>query len=146
MIHRLNEQVLGSPENDIKSTRNKDIAQRRSSTSSDSQAHHQPLPTQSLMESAATTSLRSLVEETAISSPSQVPSSDSLPRGMSKPQCRDDDCSSSDDGNDSVGVVSETVAPPEADSSSVKRPATTMTSLEEGGGSPHKRARTSTSV
>lgn len=67
MIHRLNEQVLDSSDNEIHSERKQGSSQRRASTSSDV-AH---LPTHSDRESKATSTLRNLVEENAKASPAQ---------------------------------------------------------------------------
>ena len=68
MIHRLNEQVLGSSDSDVNTARNKQVVQRRSSSKSAS------LPAQSNKESPATSSLRNLVEENAKANPVQVAS------------------------------------------------------------------------
>ncbi|KAG7356320.1 SPX domain containing protein [Nitzschia inconspicua] len=68
MISRLNEQVLGSSDNDVHTERTKEAAQRRTNTNNDQ------LPALSENESPATSSLRNLVEENAKSSPVQVAS------------------------------------------------------------------------
>ena len=62
MIHRLNEQVLGSSDSDVNTERNKAV-QRRASSS---------VPAQPEKESPATSSLRNLVEENAKAHPVQV--------------------------------------------------------------------------
>jgi hypothetical protein len=66
MIHRLNEQVLGSSDSDVNTERNIQAVQRRSSSNT------ARLPAQSERESPATSSLRNLVEENAKAHPVQV--------------------------------------------------------------------------
>jgi hypothetical protein len=76
MISRLNEQVMGSSDNDVHTERTKEAAQRRTST------NNEQLPALSEKESPATSSLRNLVEENAKSSPVQVASEGKSNLGM----------------------------------------------------------------
>jgi hypothetical protein len=131
MIHRLNEQVLGSPDSEINTARN-EVAQRRAGSSNSSKSNdHQQLPAQSEKESAATSSLRSLVEETALLSPAQVLSAESLQSCINK-NCKHHDDDSSSDGSDSMAESST--------KNNSKRPAV-PTTAELGEGSPYKKAR-----
>jgi hypothetical protein len=68
MISRLNEQVLGSSDNELHTERTKEAVQRRSNANNDQ------MPALSVKESPATSTLRNLVEENAKSSPVEVAS------------------------------------------------------------------------
>jgi hypothetical protein len=100
MIHRLNEQVLINSESDVNTERNKEAVQRRSSSNA------VRMPAQSEKESPATSSLRILVEQTAMMSPAQV-DSDPLSRKKHKNGEEGDnfDDSSSEEGGLVVGVL-----------------------------------------
>jgi hypothetical protein len=90
MISRLNEQVLGSSDNDVHTERTKEAVQRRTSSNNDQ------MPALSENESPATSSLRNLVEENAKSSPVQVASEGKGNNGTGMHADVDDDSSAED--------------------------------------------------
>lgn len=92
MISRLNEQVLGSSDNELHTERTKEAVQRRTNTNNDE------MPALSEKESPATSTLRNLVEENAKSSPVQV-ASEGKNNSVAAMDADVDDDSSAEDAN-----------------------------------------------
>jgi hypothetical protein len=90
MISRLNEQVLGSSDNELHTERTKEAVQRRSNANNDQ------MPALSEKESPATSTLRNLVEENAKSSPVEVASEGKNHSGASMNADLDDESSAED--------------------------------------------------
>jgi hypothetical protein len=105
MISRLNEQVLGSSDNELHTERTKEAVQRRSNTNNDQ------MPALSEKESPATSSLRNLVEENAKSSPVEVASEGKNNNDSSMDADIDDESSAEDTSMRAQSSLKRTAVP-----------------------------------